>query len=257
MRLHRIDDPIHFLGGFTNRQAADGVAGQIQFCDPLHVINADVLVSAALVDAPKLLLRVHRIRQAVQTGIFFLAPNQPAIGAIHALENIVPGGRILNTLVKSHTNITAQIGLDLHTLLGAHKDLPAVNMGGEIHAFLLDLPQTGQAEHLKSAGIRQDRTVPGHELMQTAALPDQLVRRPQVQMVGVAQLHLTTDILQILSAESALDGTLGAYIHKDRRLDRAMGAGKFAPASLAFLFQKLIHNYLPFMCRSRNALMAD
>ena len=64
-------------------------------------------------------------------------------------------------------------------------------------------------------------------------------------MIGVGKLHLASDILQIFGAESALDGTLGAHVHKDRSLDRAVGAGKFAPAGLSFRFFQFKHIVSP------------
>ena len=69
----------------------------------------------------------------------------------------------------------------------------------------------------------------------------QIVARAQMQVVGVGQLHLAADVLQVLGTEGALDGPLGAYIHKNRGLDRAVGAGKFAPAGLPLRFDHLKH----------------
>ena len=64
-------------------------------------------------------------------------------------------GRILHTLIKGHCDGGAQVCLDLHTLLRAHKDAVAVQMRGKGHAFLRDLTQLGQAEHLESAAVGQ------------------------------------------------------------------------------------------------------
>ena len=40
----------------------------------------------------------------------------------------------------------------------------------KVHALFFDLPQTCQGKHLKSAGIREDRAIPVHKLVQTAKL---------------------------------------------------------------------------------------
>ena len=117
----------------------------------------------------------------------------------------------------------------------------AVNVGSKIHALLLDFPQRGQAEHLKSAGIRQNGAVPGHKFVQSPHLAHHRVRGAQMQMVGVGQLHLAPDVLQILGAQRALDGTLGADIHEHRRLYGAVGAGKFSPAGFALGFFQFKH----------------
>ena len=68
----------------------------------------------------------------------------------------------------------------LHRLFRSHKNLMAVNMRGEINTLLLDLSQRSQRKHLESAGVRQNRTIPIHELMQTTQLADNLVTRTQM-----------------------------------------------------------------------------
>jgi hypothetical protein len=69
--------------------------------------------------------------------------------------------------------------------------------------------------------------------MQAAALTNQFIRRPQMQMVRIAQLHLAANIFQILGTERTLNGTLSAHIHKDRGLYCTMGTGKLTPTSLS------------------------
>ena len=55
----------------------------------------------------------------------------------------------------------------------------------EIDALLFDPAQSGKGEHLKSAGIREDWTVPGHEFMESADFADQFIPGADVQVVGV------------------------------------------------------------------------
>ena len=208
------------------------------------MIHPDIGVGAALIDAPEHLAGVDRVGKGIEPGVFRLAPHQPAISAVYALLHIVPGGRILNALVKGHANVAAQIGLDLHTLLRPHKNLMTVNVGGEGDTLLLDLSQRCQTEHLKSPGIRENRSIPGHELMQSTHLPDNLIRGAQMQMVGIAQLHLTADVLQILRTQGSLDGSLCADIHKNRCLHGAMGTGKYAATRLALCFLEFKHSLL-------------
>ena len=81
--------------------------------------------------------------------------------------------------------------------------------------------------------------------MQAAQLPHHPVPGAQVQVIGVGELHLTADVLQILGAEGSFNGALGAHIHKNRRLDRAVGAGKHAPPGLALCFQQFKHTIPP------------
>ena len=68
-------------------------------------------------------------------------------------------------------------------------------------------------------------------------------------MVGVGQLHLASNILQIKGGQGPLDGPLGAYIHKNRRLYGAMGAGKDTPAGLTLGLDYFKHSKTPLSCK--------
>ena len=50
-----------------------------------------------------------------------------------------------------------------------------------------------------------------------------------MEVVGVAQFHLTAHFLQVVGRHGPFDGPLGAHIHKNGSLDRPMGAGKYTP----------------------------
>ena len=80
--------------------------------------------------------------------------------------------------------------------------------------------------------------------MQAAHLPYDLIRRSQMQVIGIGQLHLTADFFQVFGAQCALDGALGAHVHKHRGLDSAVGTGKFAPPCFSFRFFQFKHSYL-------------
>ena len=58
-------------------------------------------------------------------------------------------------------------------------------------------------------------------------------------MIGIGQLDLTAQFPQIMRRNSALNGALGSYVHKDRGLDCAMCAGKFSTARLPLCFDYL------------------
>ena len=200
-----------------------------------------------LIDAEKHLMRVHRIRQAVEPVMLRLAPLKPAERPLHRSFGVLIPCRIFHALVKSHGDIAAQIGLDLHGLLRPHEDAVSVNMAGKGDALLPDLPQGRQRKHLKSAGICQNRAVPVHELVEAAHLAHDLIAGTQVQMIGVGQFDLAAHRFQIQSRHAAFDGSLRPHVHEYRRLHRAaMGAGKFAPPGLPFFFQYLEHIHVPF-----------
>ena len=110
----------------------------------------------------------------------------------------------------------------------------------KVTPLLPDLPQRGQGEHLEPAGVRQDGAVPVHELVEPPHLPDDMVARPQVQVVGVAELDLAAHLLQIMGGDAALDGPLCAYVHEHRRLDHAaVGAGRIRRAGRGPRFSAL------------------
>ena len=65
----------------------------------------------------------------------------------------------------------------------------------EVHALFLDLPKTCKGKDLKSAGIRQDRTVPVHKFVQSAEFSHHLVPRTYMKMIRVGKLNLCADLL--------------------------------------------------------------
>ena len=115
-------------------------------------------------------------------------------------------------------------------------------MAGERHALLGDLAQPREREHLKPARVRENRAVPAHEAVQPAQLAHHIIARTQMQMIGIRQLDLAAELLQVEGADAALDGGLRPDIHENRRLHHAaMGTLKLAPARAALCFDDLEH----------------
>ena len=183
--LHRLDGVVHLPVGLPYRKAPDGVAWQIQLRDALHVLDPDVMEHSTLVDAEEHLTGVYRILRGVILCQRLLAALQPAHRPGAGLDHIVPGRGDLDALIKGHGDVRAQVCLDAHALLRPHEDVSAVHMGVEADAVLLDLAQGGQGKDLKAAAVGEDGAVPGHELVQTAQLLDELVARTDMQVVGV------------------------------------------------------------------------
>ena len=199
--------------------------------------NPEVRKGSPLVDAEEELPGVDGPRKGVQPVVLPLAALQPAEGPLTGGLGVFIRRRVLHALVKGHRHVAAQVRLDAHGLLRPHKDLPPVDMGGEIDPLLLDPPEGGQGENLEAAGIRQDGAVPVHEGMKPPHLPDQLVAGPEVEVIGVAQLNLAADLPEVEGVHAALDGGLGAHVHEHRRLDHAaVGAGKLAAPGAALGF---------------------
>ena len=65
-------------------------------------------------------------------------------------------------------------------------------------------------------------------------------------MISVGQFDLATDLLEVMSGNSAFDGTLGTHVHKDRGLDyTAVGAGKLAAPGMPLCFDDFEHEKTP------------
>ena len=69
-------------------------------------------------------------------------------------------------------------------------------MRGEIDTLLFYLAKLCERKDLKSAAVREYGPVPSGELMESAEFFHKLVARAQMQMIGVAKLNLTVDILE-------------------------------------------------------------
>ena len=193
------------------------------------MLDPDGIHHAALVDPEEQLLLIDRVRQAVQPLHLLAAPDQPTGGTVHTAADIVIVRMAGGTLVKGHGDGRSQIRLDLHALLRSHEDLMSVDMGLEGDAFLSDLPEACQGEHLEAAGVREDRPVPVHELVEPAKSLDQLIPCPHMEMVGIGQLHLGADRLQIICGDGALDGGHRPHVHEQRGLDSAVDCCKLRP----------------------------
>ncbi len=66
-----------------------------------------------------------------------------------------------------------------------------------------------------------------------------------MQMIGVAQFNLGANVLQVKGTQCALNGSLGADIHKHRSLHRAVRAGELPSPCQAFRFDDFKHNPSP------------
>ena len=166
------------------------------------------------------------------------ATNKPAVGTLHAVLAVFVRRRIFHALVKRHGNGGCQMRLDLHTLLGSHKNALAVDVRSKAHTLLGNLAQLREREDLKSAAIGQYRSVPIHKLVQSAHLVNQSVTGAQVQMVGVGKLNLAVDFSQLHRVDTALDGGTGANVHKHGRLNVPVYRVKNATARASLLLQQ-------------------
>ena len=84
--------------------------------------------------------------------------------------------------------------LNLHRLLGTHKDALSVKVRVKGNALLGDLTKLGKREHLESARIGKNGSIPVEELMKSAHLIDEIVAGSDVKMIGIRELDLTADL---------------------------------------------------------------
>ena len=203
---------VHELRRLADGEAADRVARQIHLHEPRGVPAAQILVHAALHDAEKpLLRRCHRA----------LAPFRPALRALRRALRVLVVRGIRHALIERHDDIRAEAHLHLHRHLRRKELLRAVDMRAERHAFLRDLAQIAEAEHLEPAAVREDCTIPVHELVQAARLADELHTGPQEQMIRIRENDASTEILELIR-RNALHRRLRADRHENRRLEAAV-----------------------------------
>src|SRR5215470_5504293 len=84
-------------------------------------------------------------------------------------------------------------------------------MAPKLDAVLAHGAQSLERENLEPARIRKDRTIPSHEPVETPEIANQLVARPKVQVIRVAENHLRTERAQIVRVER---------LHRRLRSDR-------------------------------------
>ncbi|MPM74312.1 hypothetical protein SDC9_121299 [bioreactor metagenome] len=140
--------------------------------------DAQVRINTPLVDSEKELAGVYRIRHQVQLFMFRHAADEPPKGSLAGNLGILVSGGILHAFVKGHCHIRAQIGLDAHALLGAHKNPVPVDVGGEGHPVLGYLAQAGKRKDLEPAAVGEDGSVPVHEFVEAAHFPHHAVPGP-------------------------------------------------------------------------------
>jgi hypothetical protein len=78
-------------------------------------------------------------------------------------------------------------------------------MRGEADTVFFHLPQIGQTEHLKAAGVRKDGALPIAELVKSACLPHDFQTGTEKEVIGVAQNDLCAQFLQFGENTLSLD----------------------------------------------------
>jgi hypothetical protein len=91
----------------------------------------------------------------------------------------------------------------------------------EGHALFGDLAQMRQTPDLKAARVGQDRSIPAHEIVQTAMQLDDFQIWSQPEVKSISQDDLCAQGLEFVRAHG-LDHAVRADRHEHRCLDNAM-----------------------------------
>ena len=212
------------------------------------MLNADIVVGAALIYSEKELLLVDGLRQGIQPCHFVLAALEPSCGALNGALYVVPRSGVLYALVERHRNGGGKVRLYLHALLRTDEQALSVDVAGEIYALLLYFAELRQRKDLKSAAVGKYGLVPVHELVEPAQLVDYVIAGAQVEVIGIAQLHLGFQPLQVDGGNAALYRCGGAYVHEERRFYRAVRGVEYAPARASlglFQFKHVCSLFIP------------
>ena len=91
----------------------------------------------------------------------------------------------------------------------------------EVHPLLFDAREPGEAEHLKATRSGEHRPRPVHESVEPAGAGDELVARPQVEVVGVGEDDSGVELEEVLLVEGFYRRP-GAHGHEDRGFNGAV-----------------------------------
>jgi hypothetical protein len=109
--FHHRNHTVHFFFGFAHGKAADGITIQIERCDLLHMADAQVVITASLIDAEQKLMRVYGEALAFQTRKFCFTALQPANRPIAGGFCILVFRGVFHAFVKRHGDCGTEVCL--------------------------------------------------------------------------------------------------------------------------------------------------
>ena len=161
----------------------------------------------------------ERLVVAVMRLIAALGPHTRQL---NGTLNVGARGGIARALIELHADVGAELHGDFHVVLGRPEHVATVVIvDDEAHALVGELDGVVVAEHLETARVGEDRTVPVHKLVQAAQLGDSVLAGTHGQMIGIGKHDLGAELFDGLG-RNALDVCLGAHGHEDWRLDVAV-----------------------------------
>ena len=212
MRDDRLDHREHVGLRFADRKPADGVSVKAHGDQRPGAFDPERRLDAALHDAeqgPARLLAKGR-----------LGPLRPAQRQAHGALRLLCRARQLHAFVELHLDVGAEQALDFHRALRGQFVARPVDMRLEGRALFADLPQLGEAHHLKAARVGQDRMGPVHEPVQPAERVDPLGPGRKHQVIGVGKHDVGAGRAHVLWPHR-LDRCGRSDRHEGRRADGA------------------------------------
>ena len=105
-----------------------------------------------------------------------------------------------------------------------------------MYTFFFDLAEFCKGKDLKSAGVSKDWALPIHKFVKSAKLLHYFVTWTHMQMIGIRQLHLCSNIIKVLCGNSTFYCADRSYVHEYRGLDRTMDSLKLSTLRTALRF---------------------
>jgi hypothetical protein len=93
-------------------------------------------------------------------------------------------------------------------------------MTAKRHAICVDRVEVGEAHHLETTTVGEERRIERHEAVQTTGFRNEIDARAQVEMIGVGQRDPRTECFEIFAAER---------LHRATRTDRHEGRCRDIP----------------------------
>src|SRR5271170_4395129 len=152
-----------------------------------------------------------------------IAGARPLHGAQHGRPRHFITDRIRRALIENHGNVAAKSQLRVNRRLRRKQMRVAIQVRAKEYALIANLAIVVQAEHLKAAGVGQDRPVPRHKPMQPAQLLDQFRTRSQEQMISVGENDLGIQLASQIALQHPFYRRLRTDRHKHWRLNGAVG----------------------------------
>lgn len=111
-------------------------------------------------------------------------------------------------------------------------------MGSEADSLFRDFAQITHGKNLETPAVGQQGSRPRHEAVEPSHLADEVIARPQVQMIGVGQNDPDIQAFELVLRDR-FHGRGGPDGHEHRGLDVAVRGGQPAQPRRAFGLEDL------------------